>query len=88
MKNLILIRLLAIVIIGGTMANCQSQATKEDKTNDKVQDAENNLTEAQDKLLNAQQDSTTTYQKFITESENRISSYETSMIKIFKHTRG
>ncbi len=79
MKNPILTLSLLVIMSGIMLTNCQSTAKKVDKTGDKAQDTENYLAGTQSDSVNVLQDTTTAYQKFIEESENRINTYERSI---------
>lgn len=82
MKKSILLLSLAIILMGGMLTNCQSQATKEEKAIDQVQDAKSDLEEAKSNLTKVQQDSVTAYQEFIKDSEDQIKVYEKNLAEL------
>ena len=75
MKNSIF-TLFFIVMTGTMLLNCQSSTNKEDIANKKIQNAELCLTDDIGDTIKVLTDTTTAYQKFILESENRVRAYE------------
>lgn len=73
MKKIIFTFLVTTICIASTcVISCKS-------SNEKVQDAKNNVAEAEENLIKAQQDSVTDYQEFKKQAAEKISTHEKSI---------
>jgi TolA-binding protein len=78
MKNTVLTLSLLVIMSGAISTKCQISTKQENKAHNQ----ENNLADNQCDSVKVLQDTTTTYQKFIAESEKRINTYEQSIAEL------